>query len=119
MLREYEFTFVAKADLPEQERAKVVEGYEQILLREGGQVLRKDDWGVKKLAYPIKKQFRGLYVFYNIASTPANVAECERLLRIDDNVLRHLVIKTHDSVDVTKRKEELAKAALTAQQTRE
>lgn len=119
MLREYEFTLVAKADLPEQDRAKVIEGYEEILKREGGQILRKDDWGVKKLAYPMKKQFRGQYVFYNFASTPANVAEAERLIRIDDNVLRHMVVKIADDVEVEKRRDELAKAALLAQQSRE
>lgn len=111
MLREYEFTVVAKADLPEGERAKVFENYENIMKRGGGQLLRRDDWGVKKLSYPIKKNFRGHYVFYDIASTPADIAECERLMRIDDNMLRYMVIKTHDEVDVETRKAELAKNA--------
>lgn len=109
MLREYEFTLVAKADLPEAERAKLFQGYEEILQRNGGQQLKKDDWGTKKLAYPIKKHFKGHYVFYDYASHPDNIAECERLLRIDDNILRYMVIKTADDVDVEARKVELAK----------
>lgn len=111
MLREYEFTFVAKGDLPEAERVKVISGYEEILLRNGGEVLKRDDWGTKKLAYPINKQFKGHYVAYDIASLPENIAECERLLKIDENVLRYLVVKINDTVDIEKRKEELAKPA--------
>ena len=118
MLREYEFTFVAKGDLPEAERAKVISGYEEILLRNGGEVLKKDDWGMKKLAYPIKKTFKGHYVFFDIASLPENIAECERLLKIDENVLRYLVVKIGDSVDVEARKTELAKP-VTQQQVEE
>jgi len=87
LLREYEFTLVAKADIPEADRAKVFQSYEEILQRSGGQLLKKDDWGTKKLAYPIKKQFKGHYIIYDYASLPENIAECERLIRIDDNVL--------------------------------
>lgn len=111
MLREYEFTVVAKADMPEGDKAKFFENYEGIMKRSGGEFIRRDDWGVKKLSYPIKKQFRGHYVFYDVASTPENIAECERLMRIDDNMLRFLVVKTADEVDVEERKAELAKAA--------
>jgi small subunit ribosomal protein S6 len=110
VLREYEFTFVTKTDLPDGEHTKVLGNYEDILKRAGGEILKKDDWGVKKLAYPIKEQFKGHYTMYYFASTPENIAEAERKLRIDDNVLRYLVIKTVDRVDVEKRKAELAKA---------
>ncbi len=110
MLREYEFTFVTKGDASEHERVKTIEGYEAILKRDGGAILKKSDWGVKRLAYPIKKCFKGQYVVYNLATTPANVAECERLIRIDDGMLRHLVVKVKDTVDIESRKAELAKA---------
>ena len=112
MLREYEFTFVTRTDLSDGDRAKVLEGYESILKREGGEILKKDDWGAKKLAYPIKKHFRGQYVCYNFASVPSSIAECERLLKIDENVLRHLIVKVGDKVsDIEDRKAQLAKPA--------
>ena len=100
---------MTKADLPDAEKSKVLEGYEEILAREGGQIIKKADWGSKKLAYPIKKNFRGHYTFYDLTAAPDSIAECERLLRIDDNVLRHLVIKIDEGVDVEARKAELAK----------
>ena len=120
MLREYEFTFVTKVDATDKDKDKILEGYEQILLREKGEVLKKEEWGTKRLSYPIRKNFKGHYTFYDVASTPDNIAECERLLKIDDNVLRHLVIKIGDRVDIEKRKTELAateKAALPEQET--
>lgn len=115
MLREYEFTVVAKADMPEPDKQKLFTNYEEILKRSGGELLKRDDWGSKRLAYPIRKNFRGHYVFYDCASTPDNIAECERLLRIDENVLRYLVVKINDDVDIKERKAELIKAAAAAQ----
>lgn len=116
MLREYEFTFVTKTESADREKDKVLESYEDILKRENGVILKKDDWGSKRLAYPIKKNFKGHYTFYDVASTPANIAECERLLRIDENVLRHLVVKVKDRVDVDKRMAELKAAESAVQQ---
>ena len=116
MLREYEFTLLARADLSEADRHKVFQTYEEILGREGGQILTKDDWGTKRLAYPIKKHFKGHYCFYNFATTPANLTEAERLLRIDENVLRFMVVKTADEVDVEARKAELTKKAATVRE---
>lgn len=113
MLREYDFTIITRGDLPEGESSKVLSGYEGLMTRDGGEILKRDDWGSKKLAYPIKKQFRGNYVNYDFVGSPASVAEMERLMRIDDNVLRYLVVRVDESkdgsVDIEARKAELAK----------
>jgi small subunit ribosomal protein S6 len=113
VLREYDFTIITKGDLPEGDNAKVIQGYEALMTKDGGEILKRDEWGTKRLAYPIKKTFRGFYVNYDFVGTPENVAEMERLIRIDDNVLRHLVIRLDESregtVDVEARKGELAK----------
>lgn len=114
MLREYEFTFITRVEGAEGE-SQFLSGYEDILTREGGAVLRKDEWGTKRLAYPIRKNFKGRYVHYKLATLPKNIAESERLLRIDDNVLRHLVVKVNDRVDVEARTAELAKSEQTVQ----
>lgn len=108
MLREYEFTFISKTDISEAAQSKVFSGYEEILKREGGDIVKRDDWGVKKLAYPIKKNFKGHYVHYDCVTNSDNIAECERLLRIDENILRFLVIKTGEDVDIEARKKQVA-----------
>lgn len=106
---EYEFTYITKADIPEAEKAKVISKYETVLTTAGGQILKKDDWGVKRLAYPIKRQYRGHYWHYDFVTKPENITEAERLMRIDENVLRYLSIKVGEEVDIAKRKVELAK----------
>ncbi len=110
MLREYEITIVFNPQLSPDLFKKTSEKYEKILLADGGEVIKKDDWGVKKLGYPMKKHFRGRYVHYDLTSTPTNLKEAERLLRIDENVLRYLDVLVSKNVDVEKRKVELAKA---------
>jgi small subunit ribosomal protein S6 len=110
-MREYEFTIITRADMPDPERTQVLEKYEALLYTEVGELLKKDDWGVRRFAYPIKKKFRGHYTVYDFAgSDTANLKEAERLLRIDDNVLRYLLVRTRDKIDVEQRREELAKA---------
>jgi small subunit ribosomal protein S6 len=111
LLREYEFTYISKADLQEADKSKHFAKYEALLTADGGQILKRDDWGVKKLAFPIKKQFRGHYVHYDFIGRPDHLAEVERLMRIDENVLRFLSIKIGENVDPEKRKAELANRA--------
>ena len=110
---EYEFTYITKADIPEADKAKVITKYENVFLNAGGQVLKKDDWGVKRLAFPIKRQYRGHYWHYDFVTQPENITEAERLMRIDENVLRYMSIKVGAEVDIEKRKQELVKKVKT------
>ena len=116
MLREYEMTIIARADLPESEGAKLLGKYEKLMTADGGEILQKSTWGVKKLAFPMKKAFRGNYVNYDFVGTSANLAEMERLMRIDDDVLRYMSVYVGQNVNVAKRKEQLAKAATAARE---
>lgn len=113
MLREYDFTIITKGDLPEGESGKVLAGYEALMTKDGGEVLKRDDWGIKRLAFPIKKCFRGHYVNYDFVGAPENLAEMERLMRIDDNVLRYLLVRLDEerdgTIDIQARKDDLAK----------
>ena len=119
MLREYELTVIANAHLPEETSKQVFEKYESIILEGGGEVIKKSDWGTKKLAFPINKHFRGRYVHYDLTSNPDNLKQAERLMRIDDNILRYLSIRIGEDVDVDERKAELAKLEAKAAAQRE
>ena len=109
MLREYEFTVITNPYMQEEEAKQLVEKYETMLLAGGGEVIRKNDWGAKKLAFPIKKQYRGRYLHYDFIGKPENLAQVERLMRIDDNVLRYLSVRVGENVNVDERKAQLAK----------
>lgn len=114
MLREYEVTIIAHPHMQEDDRKGLIEKYENMILADGGEIIRKSEWGSKKLASPIKKQFRGYYVHYDLTSMPENLKKAEQTMRIDENILRYLSIKVGENVDVDARKAELAKIASAA-----
>ena len=115
-MREYEAMIIAKADLPEAELSKMVSKWETIIGTDGGQVVKKETWGVRRLAYPINKQNRGNYFVYDVATNQLNIHELERVLKLEENVLRSMVIKLADFVDVEERRLELQKQAEAAAQ---
>lgn len=118
MLREYEFTIISNPHLNEQDTGKLHKKYLDILTADGGQIIKKDDWGTKKLAYTMKGFFKGQYTCFDYVGKPEHLAEAERLLRIDDDVLRYMSVKLGDDVNVDERKAELAKAAAKAEADR-
>ncbi len=115
-MREYEAMIIAKADLPEAELSKMVSKWETIIGTDGGQVVKKETWGVRRLAYPINKQNRGNYFVYDVATNQVNIHELERILKLEENVLRSMVIKLADHVNVDDRRLELQKQAEAAAQ---
>ncbi len=109
MLREYEITVITNSQLPEEDAKKLFEKYEGLFFAKGGELIKKSDWGTKKLAFPIKSQFRGRYTNYDLTAHSDQITEAERLMRIDDHVLRYLSVRIGENVDVEMRKKELAK----------
>lgn len=97
-MRRYELIFILRPGLGEEEITTVIEYAKQIIVSENGTIIDLNRWGMKKLAYTIKKEIQGYYVFCEFAGTPAAVAEIERKFRIDDGVLKYLTIKTADAM---------------------
>jgi small subunit ribosomal protein S6 len=105
-MRRYETIFILRPSAGEEEISKVINSTTQIITDEQGSIIEMNRWGMKKLAYLIKKESLGYYVFCDFAGTPAAVAEIERKFRIDDLVLKYLTIKTADTIG----EEEIVKA---------
>lgn len=97
-MRRYETIYILRPSLNEEEINTVIENASAIIKEGNGQVIDLDRWGMKKLAYPIKKELQGFYVFCDYSSTPEAVAEMERKFRIDDSVLRYMTIKTAEAI---------------------
>ena len=93
-MRRYETIYILRPNLGEEEITKVIESTNQIILDEKGTIVELNKWGMKKLAYLIKKENQGYYVYCDYAGTPATVSEIERKFRIDDSVLKYMTIKT-------------------------
>ncbi len=91
-MREYETIFVTKPDGAEEDRQKLIDKISELISKKNGEISKNDDWGVKRLAYPIKKYEKGRYTYLRYTFDPAGAEEIERTLRIDENVLRHLTV---------------------------
>ena len=100
MFHEYEIVFIIRPDLDEAETKAAIERIETSVTETGGQVLERDEWGLRKLAYLIGKYGKGHYVLLNAVSQPESILEIERKMRLDDRVIRFLTVKLDDAVDV-------------------
>ena len=97
-MRRYEMISIFRPGLGEDEVNAIVENTRKIIEGDQGTVIYSARWGMKKLAYPIKKEKQGLYYFYEYVASPAAVTEIERKFRIDDNVLKYLTVKIADAI---------------------
>jgi len=109
-MRRYETIFIVKPNVAEDEIEAMTGKAVSTIEGDGGTIIRINNWGLKKLAYLIKKEYQGYYVYLDYAGVPASVAEIERIFRIDDRILKYLTVKLADSCDPEAVKEELAKA---------
>ena len=108
-MRRYETIFIVRPNVAEDEIEAITSKATAIIEGDGGTILRINNWGLKKLAYLIKKENQGYYVYADYAGVPASVAEIERIFRIDDRILKYLTVKLSDSCDPEAVKEQLAK----------
>lgn len=97
-MRRYETIYILRPTMSEDEVTAVIENTNAILTTDGGQIISLDKWGVRTLAYLIKKEAQGYYVFCDFATNPANVIEMERKFRIDDAVMKYMTVKIADSI---------------------
>ena len=91
-MREYEYIFVVHPDLDENAFNELLDKVKGWVTGPGGQVIKVDTWGRRKLAYPIRKQTEGQYVQMNAAMLPSQSAEFERSVRFLEPILRYSVI---------------------------
>lgn len=80
-------------------REGVITAMTGIIEREGGQMLATDHWGMKDLAYPIKKQTRGYYVRLEYNAPNALIVELERNIRITEGIFRFVTVRLEDEVE--------------------
>ena len=107
----YETLFVVSPALSDDETKAVIEKF-TALIAENGSVISVNEWGKRRLAYPIEKFTEGYYVVVNFASEGNFPAELERLFGINDSIIRSMVIRLEKAPAV---KEESKEAAETAE----
>ena len=89
----YESVFIARQDISAAQVEGLTEQFSALLRENGGEVRKKEYWGLRNLAFRIKKNRKGHYVLFNIDAPPAAVAEMERNMGISEDVIRFLTVR--------------------------
>lgn len=98
----YETTFIFRTDITDEVRKTYIEKIKSLIETYAGKVLAVEDWGKRRLAYSIRKESRGYYTYLLYSGSNTLVAELERNLRLNEQVLRFLTIKLSDDFDENK-----------------
>lgn len=91
MARDYDLGLIINPDVGDDQARALVERVTQFVGTHGGQVVRVNVWGRRHLAYPIQRHRDGLYFWFDLILPPEAVAELERTLRLNEDIIRHLV----------------------------
>ncbi len=89
----YELVYIVRPTVDEQALAAVNERVEKVIASTGGEITRRDDWGKRRLAYPITKFTEGFYSVLQLKLPPTAVREIERSLKLTEDILRYLVVR--------------------------
>lgn len=110
MLRRYETIFIVRADLQSDETGSLIDRYAGIIEGMDGTIIEVENWGKRRLAYPIEKRRDGVYVRIDFVAQDKVVTEVERNFRIDESILRFQTVKLSDKVDMEAIEREIADA---------
>ena len=91
--REYELVYVLQPDMDEASILEFTERVGQAVAAQNGTVLTSEMWGRRTLAYPIKRFFEGNYILCHLQMDPGGTTDVDRLLRLNESVLRYLLIR--------------------------
>jgi small subunit ribosomal protein S6 len=89
----YEHVFLARQDVTPQQVEGFVDQFKAVIEQNGGQIEKTEMWGIKSLAYRIKKNRKAHFTMFNLNAPPAAVTEMERQMRINEDILRFMTIR--------------------------
>jgi small subunit ribosomal protein S6 len=89
----YENVFVARQDISAAQVEALADAFTTLVNEQGGQVTKREYWGLRNIAYRIKKNRKGHYVLLNLDAPPKAVNELERNMRINEDVIRYLTVR--------------------------
>ena len=94
----YEYTFIARQDLVENQDEKILEKYQEIINKNSGKIIKTEEWGLRPLSYKIKNNRRGIYFHIKFEGIGKTIDELERAGNIDQSLIRYLTVKVkkHD-----------------------
>src|SRR5215471_7249574 len=88
--------YIVDPDTADDRIAKLNDAVGQLVKKEGGNVVKMDDMGRKRLAYPIQKKQEGYYVLFEIEGSGQEIAELERRMRVNDMIMRYITVRVDE-----------------------
>ena len=92
----YEHVFIARQDISAQQVEGLVDMAQAVLEENGGKITKNEYWGLKSLAYRVKKNRKGHFTLLNIEADHAAVAELERRIGLNDDIIRHMTLRVDE-----------------------
>ena len=93
MLNKYESIYILRADMEKEEMTTLIEKFKTLVESAEGKIESVEEWGTKKLAYPIQKMEQGYYVLMNFEAKPEFIVELERVYKINDKVIKFITVR--------------------------
>ncbi len=101
MKRNYELTFIVKPDIDATTFTAVLDRVKDVITAEGGSIVKVDQWGLRRLMYPIRKYREGQYVFETVQLEALSIARIETRLRLMEDIIRYLLIRADETAPAT------------------
>jgi small subunit ribosomal protein S6 len=92
-MKKYEVMYILKANLEDAKRQEVMDGLHAIITSNDGTIENVNEWGLKEFAYEIEDEKKGYYVVVEVTANNEGIKEFDRLARINNNVVRFLIVK--------------------------
>ena len=102
MKRKYELLVLLKSDIPSEKFQSILDRIQSVVTEGGGNILLVDNWGKKKLAYEVHKNSKGVYVLFTFLSSGSIIQELERILRLNQDVMKFLTVMLEEKLDIEK-----------------
>ena len=99
-MKAYETVFITDPDIPEEDLDKITERLTGIVDNFNGKIIGVKKWGKRKLAYRVKKRSKGYYFILNFLGDRALTTELERVLKLDDRILKYLTLKADEDAEL-------------------
>ena len=92
-MRKYEVVYIIRPDLDEDNNTAVIDRFSDLVTNQGGEVLKIDKWGKRRLAFEVKDFREGYYVVMHIDAESQVASELDRVFKISDSVIRHIIVR--------------------------
>jgi small subunit ribosomal protein S6 len=96
LARVYEVMYIAQPEMDAEGVSKLNTAISKVIEKEGGKIIKLEEMGLRKLAYPIKKKTDGHYTLFEIEGSGKEIAELERRMRVNDSIMRFMTVRVDE-----------------------